>query len=98
MGDRSRKERALEVHRRLIEAHGEPDWRQHMDPISELVSTILSQNTNDVNRDRAFQQLRKRFSNWEDVRDADIEEIKDVLPQLIHVVEKDEAQSLAEFV
>jgi endonuclease-3 len=50
-----------------------------MDPISELVSTILSQNTNDVNRDRAFQQLRGRFSSWEAVRDADVDEIKDAI-------------------
>ncbi len=79
MGERSRRERALEVHRRLIEAYGEPEWRQHMDPISELVSTILSQNTNDVNRDRAFRKLCERFPSWEDVRDADIEEIKDAI-------------------
>jgi len=50
-----------------------------MDPISELVSTILSQNTNDVNRDRAFQQLRERFPSWERVRDADVDEIKDAI-------------------
>jgi endonuclease-3 len=50
-----------------------------LDPISELVSTILSQNTNDVNRDRAFKKLRERFPNWEDVRDADLEEIKDAI-------------------
>lgn len=75
----SRKERALEVHHRLIEEYGEPKWRQHMDPVSELVSTILSQNTNDANRDRAFQQLRARFPKWEDARDADIEEIKDAI-------------------
>jgi endonuclease-3 len=50
-----------------------------MEPISELVSTILSQNTNDVNRDRAYQQLRERFPSWEDVRDADLEQIKDAI-------------------
>jgi endonuclease-3 len=50
-----------------------------MDPISELVSTILSQNTNDVNRDRAFQELRDRFPTWEAVRDADVASIKDAI-------------------
>ena len=79
MEDTSRKQHALQVHRRLIEAYGEPGRRPHMDPISELVSTILSQNTNDVNRDRAFQQLRARFPSWEDVRDADVEEIRDAI-------------------
>jgi endonuclease-3 len=38
--------------------------------VDELVSTILSQNTNDINRDRAFNALRARFSTWEAVRDA----------------------------
>jgi len=38
--------------------------------IDELVSTILSQNTNDVNRDRAFDALRAKFPTWEAVRDA----------------------------
>jgi endonuclease-3 len=50
-----------------------------MDPISELVSTILSQNTNDVNRDRAFQRLRERFPDWEGARDAEVDEIKDAI-------------------
>lgn len=71
--------RAMEVHCRLIEAYGEPTWRVHMDPISELVSTILSQNTNDVNRDRAFSQLRERFPTWEQVRDADVDEVKEAI-------------------
>ena len=50
-----------------------------MDAVSELVSTILSQNTNDVNRDRAFQQLRERFPTWEAVRDAPIKEVKEAI-------------------
>jgi len=79
LSEMSRREQALKVHRRLIEAYGEPDWRPHMDPISELVSTILSQNTNDTNRDRAFKQLLGRFPDWDSVRDADIEEIKNAI-------------------
>jgi len=63
------------VHRRLLEAYGEPLWRPHMDPVSELVSTILSQNTNDVNRDVAYDRLVARFPTWERVRDADVEEV-----------------------
>jgi endonuclease-3 len=38
--------------------------------MDELVSTILSQNTNDVNRDRVFERLKSRFPDWEAVRDA----------------------------
>jgi endonuclease-3 len=43
--------------------------------LDELVSTILSQNTNDANRDRAFFALKARYPSWEAVRDAPTEEI-----------------------
>ena len=62
--------RAIRVHQKLLEAFGEPRWRNPLAPISELVSTILSQNTNDLNRDRAFRGLRERFPSWEAVRDS----------------------------
>ena len=46
-----------------------------MSPVDELVSTILSQNTNDNNRDRAFIALKKKFPTWEDVWRAEPEEV-----------------------
>jgi endonuclease-3 len=67
------------VHQRLLEAYQEPTWRPHMDPVSELVSTILSQNTNDVNRDVAFVRLRDRLPSWEQVRDADVQDVIDAI-------------------
>ena len=63
-------QRALKIHERLLEFYGEPIWRNPLPAIDELVSTILSQNTNDINRDRAFNALRAKFSTWEQVRDA----------------------------
>lgn len=66
-------DKTIEVHGRLLKDYGEPTWRPHMDAVSELVSTILSQNTNDVNRDVAFDRLRSRLPTWEQVRDADVE-------------------------
>jgi endonuclease-3 len=63
-------ERALAVHETLLSYYGYPKWRDPLPPLDELVSTILSQNTNDANRDRAFQALRRRFPTWEAVRDA----------------------------
>ncbi len=48
-------------------------------PLDELISTILSQNTNDVNRDRAFDSLRKAFPSWEQVRDAREEEVVEAI-------------------
>jgi endonuclease-3 len=63
-------ERAIKIHERLLEFYGEPIWRNPLPAIDELVSTILSQNTNDINRDRGFETLRAKFGTWEAVRDA----------------------------
>lgn len=68
----NQQECALEVHRRLLKKYGEPSWRNPLPVLDELISTILSQNTNDINRDRAYHQLKKRFETWEEVRDADV--------------------------
>lgn len=62
--------RALKIHETLLKFYGEPTWRNPLPPVDELVSTILSQNTNDANRDRAFHALRAKFAAWESVRDA----------------------------
>jgi endonuclease-3 len=67
--------RAIAVHQRLLEVFGEPIWRNPLPAIDELVSTILSQNTNDINRDRAFNSLRAKFPTWEQVRDAKTEAV-----------------------
>src|SRR5512147_24581 len=69
------KKRALKIHERLLEFYGEPVWRGPLPAIDELISTILSQNTNDLNRDRAFEALRAKFSTWEAVRDAMQEDV-----------------------
>jgi endonuclease III len=69
------QQRAIHIHKTLLKAFGEPIWRNPLPAIDELVSTILSQNTNDVNRDRAFDALRAKFKTWEEVRDADTEDV-----------------------
>jgi endonuclease-3 len=46
-----------------------------MDAVSELVCTILSQNTNDTNRDRAYTALRDKFPTWDQVRDAPVRQV-----------------------
>jgi endonuclease-3 len=63
--------RARRVHEILLAEYGAPVWRNPLPAIDELVSTILSQNTNDPNRDRAFEALRAKFPTWEAVRDAE---------------------------
>jgi len=63
----------------LYQTYGAPEWREPLPPVDELVSTILSQNTNDMNRDRAFYTLRQRFADWEAVRNAPEEAIIDAV-------------------
>ncbi len=67
-------DRIERIHQRLVEKYGEPQWAPR-DPIAILISTILSQNTNDLNRDRAYERLRERFPTWEAVRDAPPEDL-----------------------
>lgn len=63
--------KAQAVYARLLAEFGLPEWQAPLDPLSELVSTILSQNTNDRNRDVAFNRLRQALPTWAAVRDAD---------------------------
>lgn len=49
------------------------------EPLDDLILTILSQNTNDKLRDKAFANMKARYSSWEEVAHADIDELKDVL-------------------
>jgi endonuclease III len=67
------------VRERLREMYGVPVMEPHGDPVGELVLTVLSQSTNDRNRDVAFLRLRDRFDSWEAVRDAPVEEIEEAI-------------------
>ncbi|MFM9043976.1 MAG: endonuclease III domain-containing protein [bacterium] len=64
---------------RLREIYGRPVNQPHGDPVAELVRTILSQNTNDRNRDVAFDRLVERFPTWEEVRDAPTRQVESAL-------------------
>ena len=67
--------KAQKVYQILLEVFGLPDWRPPLSAIDELVSTILSQNTNDTNRDVAFNRLKEKYPVWEAVRDAPVEDV-----------------------
>ena len=58
------------VFRLLNETYGRPVWRSHGAPLDELVGTILSQATADINTERAFAALTARFPDWESVMNA----------------------------
>jgi len=63
----------------LYESYGQPVWREPLPPVDELVSTMLSQNTNDINRDRAFHSLKQRYQDWTAVMNAPEEDIIDAI-------------------
>src|SRR5258707_1930163 len=73
----ARRVRALRE--RLREVYGVPVQPPHGHPIAELVLTVLSQSTNDRNRDVAYLRLRDRFPSWEAVRDAPLEEVEEAI-------------------
>ena len=75
----ARREQYRIVSALLSEHYGYPDWRQHLPPVDELVSTILSQSTTDANRDRGFYALKARYPDWQAVRDASVAEIEDTI-------------------
>ena len=59
--------------------YGVPLAEPHRHPIAELILTVLSQSTNDRNRDVAYLALRERFGDWEAVRDAPVDEVEDAI-------------------
>ena len=68
------------IHDRLLEHYGEPMPRVLQDPLSELIQTVLSQNTADVNSDRAYASLMERFrGDWEAVRVAPTSDVADAI-------------------
>ncbi|MFB0534613.1 MAG: endonuclease III [Anaerolineae bacterium] len=72
-------DKALRIHELLLQEYGPRPWQPGRDPLTTLVSAILSQNTNDLNRDRAFERMRERFPTWEEVRDADPAELVEAI-------------------
>jgi endonuclease-3 len=76
MADRRRLRKITD---RLAREYGRPALRPHRAPVDELVLTVLSQNTNDRNRDVAYARLRERFPSWGAVRDAPVDEIEEAI-------------------
>jgi endonuclease III len=69
--------RAIRDRLRLV--YGVPLAKPHGHPIAELILTVLSQSTNDRNRDVAYLALRERFPTWEEIRDAPVDEIEEAI-------------------
>lgn len=75
----SRKAKYTPIAEALTQVYGELDWSRNQDGMDELVSCILSQSTNDTNRDRAFARLKSHYESWEAVRISDLDELVEVI-------------------
>ena len=64
------EKRTEDISLKLEKIYGKKRWKVHADPLSELIATILSQNTSDHNSHRAYFNLRSKFKTWDDVRKA----------------------------
>jgi endonuclease-3 len=74
------EEEIREIHEGLLERYGEPDGPWDLSGIEYLVETILSQNTNDINRDKAFENLQEKYGDdWEEVENAPHEELTETI-------------------
>ena len=71
-----RTRRTIEL---LEREYGVPHRSRRSDPLESLIVTILSQNTNDINRDKAYRNLRERFRSWQEMSDAPECEIVDAI-------------------
>ncbi|MGH2739829.1 MAG: endonuclease III domain-containing protein [Actinomycetota bacterium] len=69
------KDRIAEIHSRLRRGYGPLNSPRRLEPLDELILTVLSQNTSDVNRDRAWVSLRTRFPSWDALAGARLRDV-----------------------
>lgn len=64
----------------LLEKHqGVKTWPGPSDPLESLIITLLSQNTNDALRDRAYDRLKRRFPLWDQILNAPVLEVEECI-------------------
>lgn len=63
----------------LERLYGPRTWHSHGEPLDELIATVLSQHTSDINTERAFRSLKARFPEWEQARVAPVGEVADAI-------------------
>jgi endonuclease-3 len=87
--------RVRRIRDRLRELYGPPVAPPHGHGLDELILTVLSQSTNDRNRDVAFLRLRERFAGWAAVRDAPLAEVEEAIrPGGISKVKSERIQAI----
>ncbi len=76
---RPSRRRVSAIRDRLRLVYGVPLAKPHGHPIAELILTVLSQSTNDRNRDVSYLALRERWFEWTEIRDAPVDEIEEAI-------------------
>ena len=74
-----RAKRAQDVFRLLVDHYGTRAWHRRNEPMDELIYTVLSQHTSDLNTDRTFADLRATFPTWQEVVDAPAEAVQEAI-------------------
>ncbi len=69
------EQRLLRVHELLLQHFGRPPLRQPLDPLTQLIASLLSTQIRSGQAQHVMRDLRRHYANWEDLRDAPIEEI-----------------------
>jgi len=92
---RPTRRRVMAIRDRLRDVYGIPLMVPHEQPLDELILTVLSQSTNDRNRDVAYERLRERFPSWEAVLNAPVGEVEEAIrPGGISKVKSERIQAI----
>ena len=67
------------IFEKLLPLYGPIEWQPRYNALDELIFTVLTQHTSDLNAERAFDELRRRISTWEQVLEADVLDIADAI-------------------
>ncbi|HEV8193920.1 MAG TPA: endonuclease III [Ktedonobacterales bacterium] len=78
-GSEALREKVARIYQLLVETYGIPPWEPDGDALGELIATVLSQHTSDVNSERAYANLKQAFSTWEAVRDAPVDAVAEAI-------------------
>lgn len=74
------QEKIRQIYQELLEKYGEPERPDGKSGIDWVIETILSQNTNDVNRDKGFRNLKEKYGNdYEAIENAPHEELTETI-------------------
>ncbi|MFB6213715.1 MAG: endonuclease III [Candidatus Nanohaloarchaea archaeon] len=74
------EEKIRDINQWLLDRYGEPEEPADIEPVELVIRVILSQNTNDINRDKAFQNLKDRYGlDYGEIENADLDELTDTI-------------------